>query len=293
MGTFARSWELTKVSFNAMKQDKELILFPILALIFSLLFIVAMVLPSILALLHFGNGIKQFGILQYVLLFILYLGLSFISTFFSVCVVYTTKKRFEGGNATFGESINFAFSRLHLIIMWSIVSATVGLVLRIIERMAERLGWIGRLFVNITTSILGAVWSIVTIFVVPVMVYQNLGHFDAIKKSAEVLKKTWGESIIRYIGFGLIEFFFLMAGIIVMLPLIILSLNLGMHLIISEILISVLYFFGVILVFSLANSIFNTALYVYSDTGKIPRGYSKEIMANAFKRKGQSYMHAR
>ncbi len=53
--------------------------------------------------------------------------------------------------------------------------------------------------------------------------------------------------------------------------------------IIITIVIAVLYFLGVILVFNVANTIFNTALYVYADTGKIPEGFGQEIMQNAFK----------
>ena len=81
------------------------------------------------------NG--QLNNLQLFILFLTYLGLAFIATFFNVCVVYTTKKRFEGGNATFGESVEFAFSKIHLIFAWSLVAATVGLLLRILDNIAD------------------------------------------------------------------------------------------------------------------------------------------------------------
>ena len=69
------------------------------------------------------------------LIFIIYLGLAFITTFFSVATVYTIKTRFEGGDATFFQSLGFACSRFHLIILWSLVSATVGLILKLIGNM--------------------------------------------------------------------------------------------------------------------------------------------------------------
>jgi len=37
--------------------------------------------------------------------------------------------------------------------------------------------------------------------------------------------------------------------------------------------------------YNVANTIFNTALFVYSDTGKIPEGYDRETIQNAFKPK--------
>ena len=70
-------------------------------------------------------------------------------------MVYSSKKRFENQTATLNESISFAFSRIHLIVAWSVMSATVGLVLRIIERLAHRLNIIGKVIVAVLTSILG------------------------------------------------------------------------------------------------------------------------------------------
>ena len=280
--TFSRSWKITKLSFDVIMKDKELLLFPLLAGIFSILFMVAMLFPSIITSFLKDQG-QPYGITEYLIFFITYLGLAFIATFFNVCVIYTTKIRFEGGNATFWESMNFARSRMTLILTWSIIVATVGLILRLIDNLAERAGESGRLVLNIITSFLGMMWSIITIFVVPGMVYHNLKPMDAIKRSIKTLKATWGESLIRYFGLGMIEFLFFLLGIIVTFILFFVLAGLGTTGIIAAIVIAVLYFLGVILVFNVANTIFNTALYVYADTGKIPEGFSQEIMQNAFK----------
>ena len=281
---FSRSWEITKLSFDVISKDKEMLLFPVLAGIFSLLFIIAMILPSILA--FFIEGMyPTVGIFEYIIIFLIYLGLAYIATFFNVCVVYTAKSRFEGGNAKLGDSIRFAFSRIHLIFAWALVAATVGLLLRLIDNIAEKLGPAGKVMLLILNSILGMLWSIITIFVVPAMVYHNLGPFASIKKSVEVLKKTWGESLIRHFGLGLVQLLFLFAGIILAAVLFFAGIALGPVGILLAVLISFIYFLGVILVFSVANSVFNTALYVYADTGRVPEGYSHEIMANAFQSK--------
>lgn len=285
---FSRSWEITKLSFNVMKQDKELLAFPILATIFSLVFIAAILFPSFFAGLISPDA-QNIGISGYAILFLIYFGLAFIATFFNVCVVYTAKKRFEGGNATFGESINFSVSRINLIFLWSAVSATVGIILRLIDEMAERAGRSGQILLYITRSILGMVWGIVTIFVIPGMVYHNLGPFEAIKKSVAVLKKTWGESLIRYYGLGLVQFLFIILGIILFIPLFMALSAIGIVGIMAVIIAGILYFLIVMLVFGIASQIFNTALFVYADSGKIPSGYSKEIMEHAFHKKAQGF----
>jgi hypothetical protein len=288
MGVFSRSWEITKLSWDVIMKDKELLLFPVLSGIFSLMFILAMVFPSILGPLIFGmagNAASEIAI--YISIFIIYLGLVVIATFFNVCTVHTIKTRFEGGNATFGESIKFAFSRLHLIITWGLLSATIGLIFRVLDRIGEKSGWMGELIMHIVTSILGAVWSLITIFVVPVMVYKGCGPIDAIKASVHTLKKTWGESLIREIGIGLVSMVFWIGGFIFWLAILFLAAPLGIMILIPIALLAVVYFVIVAVVFSLMNSVFNTALYVYAETGKVP-AFSKELMSSAFRKKGKA-----
>jgi hypothetical protein len=281
---FSRSWEIMKLSFNVLKADKELLLFPLLSGFFSLLFMIAMVFPMLLPMLFDGAGMDSIkGVLNYILIFLVYLGLAFIATFFNVCVVYTTKTRFNGGDATFMDSIRFAFSKIHLIFSWSLIAATVGLILKALTNFAERLGPIGGLISKIMISILGMGWSIITLFVVPGMVYHNLGPIQAIKKSAQVLRKTWGESLIRHFGLGLAQFIFLMLGFIVTIVLIIISAVIDLNwLIMIWIPMFVLYIVFVFLFFGIMNSIFNTALYVYADTGNVPQGFNKEVMQSVF-----------
>jgi len=100
--TFSRSWKITKLSFDVIMKDKELLLFPLLAGIFSTLFMVAMLFPSIITSFMKGSG-QSYGITEYLIFFITYLGLAFIATFFNVCVVYTTKIRFGEGMRLFGR----------------------------------------------------------------------------------------------------------------------------------------------------------------------------------------------
>lgn len=285
---FSRSWEITKLSFDVMKKDKELFAFPILSGIFSLIFVIAMLFPTVIvSLIHNVQPSFVSGGMFYLTIFIIYFGLAFISIFFNVCVVYTVKKRFEGGNSTFGEAIGFAFSRIHLIFSWSIISATVGLILRILDNLAERLGLIGELVMKILVSILGMIWTLLTLFVIPSMVYYNIGPIAAIKKSTEALKKTWGESLIRIYGLGIIQFVFIILGILFAIGLFVAlsAIGLGLTGILITLLLAVIYFVAIIVFFSVANTIFNTALFVYAETGKIPMGYNEEVLKGAFGKK--------
>jgi hypothetical protein len=283
MNSFSRSWEITKLSFEVMKKDKELFIFPILAVFFSALFLFALLFPTIILTLISSGGEATLGAVEVFILFIAYFGLAFISTFFNFCVVYTAKKRFEGGNATFGESIGFAFSKIHLIFLWSIVVASVGLILKLIEDAARKSKGAGKLVFQLLRGALGTAWNIVTIFVIPVMVYEGLGPFNSIKRSVSVLKKTWGESLIKYFGFGLIQFLLILAGLVIFVPLIFLSaLLLGIIGALIFVILAIIYLVMIVLTFGIMNSIFDTALYVYATKGKVPEGYTRESLQGAF-----------
>ncbi len=287
---FSRSWEITKISFRVIGKDKELLIYPFLAAIFSLLFSIAILFPTIIyQLIQSGipeDTLSAFGLVEYLIVFATYLGLALIATFFNVCVVYTVKTRFEGGNATLRSSFKFAFSKFHLIISWSLLTATVGLLLYLLDRIAESLGNIGEVIVKIIRGIIGMAWNIVTIFVIPGMVYYELGPRDAIKKSVDTLGKTWGESIVRHFGLGFIQFLFFLlgAGITIVIGFLIIPI-MGVPGIIITVAIGLIYFILLILIFNVANSVYNTALFVYADTGAIPAGYNQELMSHAFRQK--------
>lgn len=287
MNIFTRSWQITRLTFNVINKDRELLWFALLSFLFSALFTVAMIVPSVLpALFSGGKSIDSLEIYQYILIFITYFGLAFIATFFNVCVVYTTKVRFEGGNATFGESLRFGFSRVGLIARWSLLAASVGLLLRVLDNLAARLGKVGQIVAGILISLIGMAWSIVTIFVVPVLVYEGLGPIDAVKKSTQAIKKTWGESLVKSIGLGLMQF---LAFVI----LIILSAGLTYALmmqfqeagLIAGIVIGAVLLLLAGLIFNVASTIFNTALYVYANEQIVAADFKEEVIKGAFRSK--------
>jgi len=280
--SFKRSWKIMVLSLQVLKKDKEMMLYPILGGVFSLLFVLAMVVPSFLPSL-FGEETAVADLLGYLLIFVAYLGLGFIATFFNVCVVYTVLSRLAGQNATPAKAFKFAFKKIHLIFAWSLLSASVGLFFRILDNIAEKLGPIGKIVMTITTSILGMAWSIITIFVIPVMVYEGLGPIQSIKRSLDTLKKTWGESLIRYFALGGVQFLFVLIGIFMLIVLVFAAIPLGPIVILVAGIIFILYVVFTVIFFSVLTSIFNTMLYAYAKTGQVPEGFNADTMSGAFK----------
>ncbi|MEQ9415308.1 MAG: hypothetical protein RIF39_15850, partial [Cyclobacteriaceae bacterium] len=58
MNAFTRSWKITQLTFRVINQDRELIWFALLSFIFSTLFAVAMIVPSVVPTIM-AEGISQ------------------------------------------------------------------------------------------------------------------------------------------------------------------------------------------------------------------------------------------
>ncbi len=287
MNVFSRSWQITKLSFSVINKDRELLIFALLSFVFSGIFSLEMIVPSVLPdIIDGGKSVQELEVYQYALIFLTYFGLAFIATFFNVCVTYTAKVRFEGGNATFGDSFRFAMSRIGLIAQWSILSASVGLLLKILERAVASFGKVGEIVGRIVIGLMGAAWSIATIFVVPILVYEGLGPIDSLKKSMKAVKETWGENIVKSIGLGLMTFF---AYVVVIAAGIGLTILLANQFDFTGLIVgvaiggSLLLFTG--LLFKVASTVFTTALFVYANEKIVATDFSPDVIEGAFKSK--------
>lgn len=275
---FSRSWEITKKTFSVLKKDKEILLFPVLSSLFSMIMFLLFIFPVFLS----AAGERTAA--AYVAVFGIYLVVAFSATFFNAGIVHIAKTRFEGKNATFMDGIKASIKHLPQILAWSLLSATVGVLLNVLEgRAREKRNILAR----IAVSLVGAAWAIVSLFVVPAIVIKGYGPITALKSSAKAVKKTWGEALIKYYALGLARMMFIVAGVVVfLLPALAFGFGAGLFgiaLVLTGIFIT--YFIVVMIVFSSANTIFDTALFMYADSGKVPSFYTREELSHAFGRR--------
>jgi hypothetical protein len=199
-------WNLALTSLDILQENKSLLLFPVLSSI-SLLLIFFSFAGGLFALetqFHFLEVLKNSGtetgneILLYALVFVFYFINYTVIVFFNMALVHCTRIYLEGGQPTVSDGISFSNSRISTIIKWSLLSATVGVVLKVIEDKSEKLG-------AFIASLVGMLWAILTFFVVPVLAYENVGPIDAVKRSGAIMREKWGEALGANFGFGFIK----------------------------------------------------------------------------------------
>src|SRR4051812_45140702 len=195
---FSRSWELVKVSGAVLKEDKELLVFPLISSIAMLAVVAAFAIPMLTT--GAIDGLSRHGgklsTAHYAVAFLFYVVQYFVAFFFNAALVGAAMIRLDGGTPTVSDGLRLARSKSWNILGYALIAATVGIVLRAIE---ERVGFIGRIVVGL----IGIGWSLATFLVVPVLVARDVGPTEAIRDSASLLKKAWGENIIGQGGLGL------------------------------------------------------------------------------------------
>ncbi len=281
MGRIAQTWELIGDSFAILKSDKELLLLPVCSGIFCVLVSVVVLGGGGLLLgpqnwqLTASAGSRH-SVPQsvWVCLFVFYLADYFVITFFNVALVSAASSRLAGGHAKLNDGLETAWKRKGKILQWAFLSATVGVLLRMI---AERAGWLGRLVGGMT----GMAWTLASYFVVPVLVAEDVGPAEALQRSADLFRQTWGEEVAGGFSFGLI--FTLLALPALALPF--LGKNLGTTGVVAGIALAVLYWLALSVVSAAVQGIFVAALYRYAKTRQVSPGFRLETFSTAWQPK--------
>ena len=277
----SNSWELVKASAAVLRADKELLLFPVISAVLSILVVVSFAVPAVLAGVFAsgvadGAGVPAAG---YAAMLLFYVVQYFVIFFCNTALVGAALIRLRGGDPTVADGFRIAASRVQAILGYALIAATVGMVLRAIS---ERSGLLGRLVVGFV----GFAWNLATFLVVPVLVVEDVGPIEAIQRSASYLKRTWGEQIVGNLGmglvFGLISLGTLAAGVVLIIAA---AATESAVLTIFVAACLVLAFVAIALVSSALGGVYAAAVYRYAAEGQADGFFTPAMVKSAFRRK--------
>ena len=124
-------------------------------------------------------------------------------------VVYTGLSHYigkilENEKSSLIQSFLTGFSRIFAATFWAIISTIIKIVVSNLQNKKNK-GIITALLANILGDFIKVGWHMLTFFLVPVLAFESLGLFDSIKKSAQLMQKTFGESAVAMVGFSTIS----------------------------------------------------------------------------------------
>ena len=291
----AHGLELSKQSWGALQKNKQLLIFPVISLIglsiiTALFFIPEAALLGSTESIGAGDGTQDgFQWLMFmVILFIYYLITYFVIIFSNTALIGASLKLINGEPATVVDGLRVALSRLGKILVFAIISATVGVIARSTSQA-------GRNSDNIIVAILAAVagaliqgaWNMLVFFALPVMVVENLPLKASLKRSLEIFKQTWGEGFIGKTAVGGISCLVYLAILIVTG-----SIIAGGYILES---LPVMFIGGILLVIGFVvvgllngavNGIFQASLYHFAKTGNAGPFIDTRLAQEAFRQQG-------
>ncbi len=265
----SNGWTMAMNSFKVLKENKQLIIFPILSGI-SLVLVIGSFFTGILAVngWDLDNMETENPIAVYGMVFLFYIVNYFVIVFFNMALVHCTRLYFRGEEVTVRAGLQFSLSRIGTIFSWAVFAAVVGTILKAIQENSGVLG-------KVITGIIGIVWGVATFFVVPIIAYENVGPLEAFKRSSTMMKEKWGQSLGATFSFGLIQFI----GIIIIgLPLFFIGSLIHP---VAGIVLASLGAFAVVAIISAAEVIFVSAVY-HNINGDPIAHFNQQAIDNLF-----------
>ncbi|HWA53799.1 MAG TPA: DUF6159 family protein [Solirubrobacterales bacterium] len=272
MSKIRRGWELTKKSWALLRENPDLLRFPLYGGLATIVCALIVVGPGVFLIEEdqavFGGALAVIGF---------YL-LAVIGTYFSVGLAAAADMIFHGQRAGVSEGLAVSRSRFTQIAGWAAVSATIGIALSALENQ----GAIGQ----IAGRLLAVGWSLITFLAVPVIALEGLGPFETLKRSAGLFKSRWGAQITGNIAIGGAVF---LVGVLPSALLIFAGFLIWASASFAGALLLVIGVIGLaisMLVSSALTNIFGVALYRYALDGQALGGFTAEELESAVRTKG-------
>jgi Family of unknown function (DUF6159) len=185
-GKMERGWRLTRESWSVVRLRPALLVVPALSALATGAAAVLLLGPWSLDILAHHSRERIFvdaAVCAY--------PFTAISTFFNVAFTALAAAALDGRSASLGEAFGRARSRLGPIMLWALISTVVGIALRALEQVPFSGGLIGR----VAEFVAGLAWSLAAFFVVPVLALEDVSAPASLRRSAQTIRHTWGESV--------------------------------------------------------------------------------------------------
>jgi hypothetical protein len=290
-GRIRTGWQLLKQSLTIIRNNKHLARYTIMASVWSFvtMLVFTIMFVSIAWSLHAATSLSPDNqttrILSYVVGIALYIALFFVANLYNAGLTADVLDMFHGQRKPYKEYMHVARSKAGALLLFAVIEATVGLFLRIITERIRFVGWI-------ISRLLGALWSLGTLFVVPIIVTSDQpSAIQAIRGSMSLFRKTWGEGVFAKVTVAVGMFFVYLGMIIgfIVIGALVLS---GVYAALGNVattLMAVILFTLFIITFvllaifnTLANAIINVALFYYATYGQVPPAFDATLLNSVF-----------
>ena len=205
-------YTICKRSLGVLRQRPQLLAFPLVSsvLVLAVLAILGGTVLEVASIADPGSDGAMDGLLDvaagiddgttselwlYGALFVAYFVSTAIATFFTAALTHCVAAQFRGESVGFRDGLGAAWRARRKVLVWAVAAATVGVVIQLLEDRFDSVG-------AIAASIFNASWAVLTFFIVPVLVLDDVSARGMFRRSVETFRGTWGETVTVSLGVG-------------------------------------------------------------------------------------------
>ncbi len=266
MGTFGDSWQLTKTAFRTIREDKALLVFPLVSGLAAIGIIVLFAVGffGVVFWSHLTGSTFQIvvGAMALALYFILWI----VSIYFHGALVGAAMMKLNGGQPRFADGMAAARGRAGKLVAWALIAGTVMLIIRALTSRSR--GLVGAI-IGMAASLS---WGVLTYFVLPVIMFEQLGAWSSLKRSGSLYFHHFGRTFLSNIVLGLLLGAGFVLGIVLIVAGVYFAIQLSVVLGLVMVLAGVAVVIFMAILSSAAEGVLTTALYRYATTGQVVPG---------------------
>lgn len=267
LSRIGQGWELAKVSLRVVRRRKRIVLFPVMGILALFVLLGTFVGGTVLAL---GVSLEKLPSLLAAVI-ALDLGLNvllyFVLVLLNAAIAVFALELFDGGTPKLFGSVRRTLQGGRPLFLWALIAAAVSTALHVVQILVPGL--------NIPLAVAGFLWTFFVPLVAPIVLFEGLGPFRAMRQSTRIRRRTWVEGIS---GFVSVYIMFVLLGLLAVLPPVVGYLvggpiGLAVGLIPSAVYLIPLFFVG-----TTTKSVLVAVVYRYGTTGEIPVEFRGTIL---------------
>lgn len=240
-------------SVRVLREHKKLLLLPVLSVLAMVVAGAVFWIPATIGLSKPAGVTELSKVAGYVLLAAGYYALSVVGVFFNAALILAVDQVLRGGDAGIRTALRATLRRFPTILGWALVSCTVSLILRAVDRKVE-----------IAAAVLGFGWSLFAFLALPAVVLGGNGIRQSAGETRELFKRAW----ICEIAGSIRVYLLVLVLSIPVLPVLFVGLGRATEFsMLTSVAVSALWIGLVALFASTVNGVFRTVVYHYAKTG--------------------------
>jgi hypothetical protein len=202
---WSESRAVTKQAWGVIKENPYMLAFPVVSAVLAVIAVLVIGGAGVAALGwstvdsdEVSTGTLVIGIV--ILVIAAYLA-TLITQILMGGLVKCADEELQGRDSSFGAGLSASLTRLPALLGWAGIETAVGWLLSAIRGNGDN-NIIVTILRLVIASLLAVAWSVITFFVLPLIILRGKGPIEAIKESVSVIRETWGMQIAGGVRIG-------------------------------------------------------------------------------------------